>query len=60
MAVSELQLLNDALPMLVTALGMWTLLMDVHPENANEPIVVTVSEITGSVTSFPFKNRRWA
>ena len=58
MEVSEVQLLNDALPILVTALGILMLMIDVHPENANEPIVVTVSENTGSVTSIPFKNKR--
>jgi hypothetical protein len=57
MEVSEVQLLNDALPILVTALGILMLMIDVHPENANEPIVETVSEITGSVTSIPFKNK---
>ena len=58
MDVSEVQLVNDALPILVTALGTWTLMIDVHPENANELIVVTASEISSSVTSIPFKNKR--
>ena len=57
MEVSEVQLLNGALPILVTALGILMLMIDVHPENANEPIVETESEITGSVTSIPFKNK---
>jgi hypothetical protein len=57
MDVSEVQLVNDALPILVTALGILMLMIDVHPENANEPIVETESEINGSVTSFPFKNK---
>ena len=58
MDVREVQLLNDALPILVTALGIWTLMIDVHPENANERIVVTASEISSSVTAIPFKNKR--
>ena len=58
MAVSDEQLLNEAAPISVTALGIVTLLIDVQPENANELITVTESEITSSVTSVPLRNKR--
>ena len=58
MAESEEQLLNDAAPISVTALGMLTLLIDVHPEKANELMTDTESGITRSVISSPSRNRR--
>ena len=57
MAVSEAQLLNNDAPISLTELGMMTLLMDEHPENANELMTVTESGMTRSTISVPFKNR---
>lgn len=58
MAVSDEQSVNEAAPISVTVLGIVTLLIDVQPENANELIVETESEITSSVISVPLRNNR--